>query len=411
MASVASAAIASLAIGEAFALPPRYADMRAQAGEVASRFADRHGQVRLHAVEHGKLHPELWREIRTRGWPGLLVPAEHGGTEGGLLGYVLVLEKLAAANIILWMPVLAASIGYAIAQAGPDHARNRWLGRIAAGKALLGLAGAEPRCGHDVVGSKTTIRRDGNYFVINGVKAVTPGIDMVERVLVFGRDPDGRNGEGPQFTTVLVDPNSAVAEELPMRLRHGARQYQLTFNDAVVPAGTLVGAEGQGMLVHWPIAHIERMLTAALHLGAARYCIAKARFSAAERTVFAKMPIDADQAIAAQRSRLEEARLLVYRAAARFDAGADLTQVAAEANMAKALTADLVFDAADHAMQTLGPQAWDDREGLIDLYLDAPERIVCGSSPPRPDPNPAERRQCKANPSCTLSTSREQRPT
>jgi alkylation response protein AidB-like acyl-CoA dehydrogenase len=174
---------------------------------------------------------------------------------------------------------------------------------------------------------------------------------------------------------VLVDPNSAVVEELPMRLREGARQYQLTFNDVIAPAEALVGAEGQGLLVLWPFTHIERLLTAALCLGAARYCIARARIRAAERTVFGTLPIGAEQAIAhplaAFHARLTAARLLVYRAAAQFVAGEDLAHVAAEANMAKVLTADLVFDAADRAMQTLGSQAWHEREGMIDLYLDA----------------------------------------
>ncbi len=64
-------------------------------------------------------------------------------------------------------------------------------------------------------------------------------------------------------------------------------------------------------------------------------------------------------------------RLLVYRAAHLFDAGADTMAVGGEANMAKLLSADVLFDAADHAMQTLGAQAWDEREGTIDLFLDA----------------------------------------
>jgi acyl-CoA dehydrogenase len=62
---------------------------------------------------------------------------------------------------------------------------------------------------------------------------------------------------------------------------------------------------------------------------------------------------------------------LVHRTAARFDAGIDSFQIAGEANMAKILSALLLYDAADHAMQTLGAQAWDEREGLIDMYLDA----------------------------------------
>ena len=106
--------------------------------ELAARFAERHREVRLHPFEHGELHPELWREICERGWPGLLVPTAHGGAQGGLLAYVVMMEALAASNLILWMPVLSAAIGHAIAEVGPEHARERWLGRIAAGRDVSG---------------------------------------------------------------------------------------------------------------------------------------------------------------------------------------------------------------------------------------------------------------------------------
>jgi alkylation response protein AidB-like acyl-CoA dehydrogenase len=137
----------------------------------------------------------------------------------------------------------------------------------------------------------------------------------------------------------------------------------------------IVGTEGQGLLALWPFTHIERMLTAALCLGNARYCVSRALSRAGERTIFGKEPIGAEQAIqhplASLHARTQATRLLVYRAAARFDAGVETMEVAGEANMAKLLTADLLFDAADQAMQTLGATAWDEREGMIDLYLDA----------------------------------------
>jgi len=108
-------------------------------------------------------------------------------------------------------------------------------------------------------------------------------------------------------------------------------------------------------------------------VGAAEHKRARAR--AGERTVFGRHPIGAEQAIqhplARLHARIAATGLLVHRAAARFDSGADLMEVAAEANMTKVLSADLLFDAADHAMQTLGASAWDEREGMIDLYLDA----------------------------------------
>jgi alkylation response protein AidB-like acyl-CoA dehydrogenase len=75
--------------------------------------------------------------------------------------------------------------------------------------------------------------------------------------------------------------------------------------------------------------------------------------------------------LASLHARVEATRLLVYRAAERFDAGADTIAVAGEANMAKLLCADVLFDSAGQAMQTLGAAAWDEREGMLDLYLDA----------------------------------------
>ncbi|HYB24436.1 MAG TPA: acyl-CoA dehydrogenase family protein, partial [Solirubrobacteraceae bacterium] len=361
-----------------FTLPPAPADVQAQAEELAARFAERHREVRLHPFEHGELHPELWREISERGWPGLLVPAAHGGSEGGLLAYLLVMEELAARNLLLWMPVLSAAIGHAIAEVGPDMARERWLPRVASGETFLALAVTEPECGHNVFRTQTTVRRDGDRFIVNGLKAVTSGIDLAERVLVFGRTPAEDDGAaGRQFTTVLVDPSAPgiEREELPMRWREGARQFQLTFTDVDAPLDALVGAEGQGLLALWPFTHIERLMTAALCLGNARYCVNRALDRATRRTIFGRQPIGAEQAIqhpiAYLHARIAATQLLVYRAAARFDAGADTAEVAAEANMAKVLTADLLFDAADHAMQTLGAHAWDEREGMIDLYLDA----------------------------------------
>jgi len=362
---------------EPFELPPFHTQLRAQAEELAARFSERDREIRLHGLERGELHPELWSEISDRGWPGLLVPSTHGGSGDGLLAYAVVMEALAASNLVLWMPVLSASIGHAIAEVGPEHARGRWLERISSGETSLALAVTEPRCGHNVFRSRTTVRREGDRFVINGLKAVTSGIDVAERVLVFGRTLTDSQDAPPQFTTVLVDPDAPGIErvELPMHGRQGVRQFQLTFSEVEAPLDGLVGTEGRGLLTLWPFTQVERLLTAALAVGNARHCISRALARAGERTIFGGRPIGAEQAIqhplASLHARLEATRLLLYRTARRFDAGADTLAVAGEANMAKLLAADLLFEAADQAMQTLGAAAWDEREGMLDLYLDA----------------------------------------
>jgi acyl-CoA dehydrogenase len=361
----------------AFGLPALHAEIRDEAEALAGRFAERHREVRLHVLEQEALHPELWDAIRERGWPGFLVPEAYGGREGGLLGWAVLMEALAASNLVLWMPVLTSAIGHAIAELGPDPARDDWLERIASGDAHLALAVTEPHCGHNVFRTQTSVRREGDTYVLNGLKEITSGIDVADRVLVFAREPrDGSEGRA-RFTTVLVDPDAAGATrtELPMRGREGVRQWRLELTDVEVPGRALVGTEGQGLLTLWPITHVERLLTAALSIGNTRYCIDRATERASERTIFGQHPIGAEQAIqhplARLHARREATRLLVHRTAARFDAGVDGFAVAGDANAAKLLTADLLFDAADHLMQTLGGEAWDERTGMPDLYLDA----------------------------------------
>jgi alkylation response protein AidB-like acyl-CoA dehydrogenase len=365
-------------LAEAFGLPAEHLQLRAEARDLAELFGPRHREVRLSSSENGELHPELWAEISRRGWPGLLIPAEHGGTGGGLLAYAVVLEELAAANLLLWPPVLDSAIAHSIVQVGPDAVRRLWLERVTSGECHFGLAVTEPQVGHNVFRSALTIERDGEGYRLNGLKAITSATDMVDRVLVFGRSPRRADDDGPaQFTTVLVDPNGegVTMTEVPMRHREGVRQFELGFDSAPVPGDALVGVEGQGLLTLWPSTHIERVLMAALAVGNSRYCIDRALERANDRGVFGSKPIGAEQAIqhpiAELHARLQAVQLFVHRTAARFDAGSDGFQIAGEANMVKILAAQLVFDAADHMMHTFGAQAWDEREGLMDLYHDA----------------------------------------
>ena len=285
----------------------------------------------------------------------------------------VVLEAFAAQNIFLWMPVLSSAVAYAISQVGPEAARARWLRRVADGRAFLAMAATEPAVGHNLFRSATEVRRERDSFVVRGLKRVTSGLDAAERVLVFGRVPKTDSGD----TTVLVDPRAPGARmtELPMCGREGVRQFQLELDDVEVPVGELVGTEGGGLLTMWPFTHVERVLTASLCLGTTTYAVSRSVRHAQERIISGQLPIGAEQAIAHPlagiHSRLQAIRLFVYRTAARFDAGVDGIQVAGEANMAKLLTAELAFDATDQALQVLGAEAWDEREGWLDSYLDA----------------------------------------
>jgi alkylation response protein AidB-like acyl-CoA dehydrogenase len=362
---------------EPFALSPEHAQIQAEARTIAAELGPRAREIRQHLLDQGQMDPQLWELFCERGWPGAVLPDEYGGMGGGLLALTLVLEAFAEQNIVLWMPVLSAAIAHAIRQTGPDVARQTWLRRIARGEVLMAMATTEPQIGHNIFRSTTEIRRDGDHFVVRGLKRVTSGLDVAERVLVFGRAPKAAEAQATSYTTILVDPRApgAIMTELPMRHREGVKQYQLRLDDVRAPQEDLVGAEGQGLLVIWPFTHVERVLTAALCLGVTGYAITRSVQRAKDRVVSGTMPIGANQAIAhplaALHARLEATRLFVYRTAARFDAGVDGFVTAGEANMAKLLSADLAFDSTDQAVQVLGAEAWDEREGWLDSYLDA----------------------------------------
>lgn len=361
-----------------FVLSARHTAIQADARQLATRFADRAGDVRQHFLDHSAIHPELWADFRRHGWPGMALPAEYGGADGGLLGTALVLETLAADNITLWMPVLSAAIAHAMHLAGPGACGPPGLlRRVASGDAQLAMATTESHSGHNVFRTATEIFRDGPDFLVRGAKSITSGLDAADYVLIFGRPPTSGAEARGGYTAVLLDPRApgATMTELPMRFREGVRQYRLELDDVRVPRENLIGAEGQGLLVMWPFTHVERVLTAALCVGLADYAITRSVERATSRVIAGSTPIGVHQAIshplAALHARLEATRLFLYRAAACFDSGTDPSAVAAQANMAKLLAADLAFDAADHAVQVLGADAWDERNGWLDLYLDA----------------------------------------
>jgi alkylation response protein AidB-like acyl-CoA dehydrogenase len=357
-------------------LSPAHTRLREQARDVAGHWANRAREVRQYLLDHHEMHPQLWASFCEHGWPGLVLPAEYGGAEGGLLGMSLVLEAFAERGIVLWMPVLSAAVAHALVQAGPESARRQWCAPVARGQALLAMAVTESHSGHNIFRTGTEIHSTGDHFVVNGVKQITSGLDVVDRVLVFGRAA-ANDGESKGHTMVLVDPHApgVTMTELPMRYREGVRQYELRLDDVVVAADGLVGAEGAALTAMWPFTVVERILTAALCLGSAAHGLTSSVAHAKQRSISGNTPIGAHQAIAHPlaklHARLEAVRLFVYSAASRFDAGVDAYVVAGEANMAKVLTADLAFDSCDHTMQVMGVEAWDERQGWIDNYLDA----------------------------------------
>lgn len=365
-----------------FELTEHKRSLQHEAASLADRWTPRHRELRRHALERGELHPEFWRGFCDAGYMGLLVPQEYGGGDQGLLSTGLVLEAFAACGIGTSVPVLTCAVAQAILAMGSDQIKNRYLPAIARGQCLFAFAFTEPDSGHNFLRMKTVARRDGDSIIIDGTKTYVSGAELADELLLVARSfppdiPGASTSTFRGFNAVLVEPNAVgvTMTEQQMGGREGVGQSRLDFDHVVVDGDRLLGREHDGAQGLFGVIKVERVLFTAMALGLAQHCLRVALEHARGRVVFGKRPIGANQAIqhplATIKAQLEAARLLAYRAAAFFDEGADAQVVGHLATMAKVVTADVAFAAADRALQTLGAAGYDYDLGLVDLFLDA----------------------------------------
>jgi len=360
------------------------AHRRAQAEVVAlaERWQDRAAEIRVRQIEQGAFHEEFLKELCAAGLMGMLIPKEYGGTGAGVLSLAVAFEALASRNVPVALPLLTNVCACAIAGSGSDDLRRRYLPRIATGETLFAFAFTEESSGHNLFDMRTLAQVADGRVAVTGSKCFISGADVAQRMLVVGRSltpekvAERKLSRFAGFNAVIVDPRGPAIRLTKMQLgaREALNQCVVIFDHTDVPEHELVGEEHQGLGAVLGAINVERVLSSALGVGAAEYVLSLAVARARERRPFGK-PIGSYQAIqhplAEIRARLEAARLLVYKSAAVFDAGGDPTTVGGWATMAKLVVSDLLFRAADQAIQTFGGSAYELDRGLVDLFLDA----------------------------------------
>lgn len=314
---------------------------------------------------------ELWTELGSAGLLGVGFAEEHGGGGGGMADLALITEELAAAGLPLMLlalsPAVCASI---LARHGTDEQRARWLPPMASGEAIVAFAITEPDAGSNTHRIRTRARRHGDDWVIDGGKYYVSHVDNSQAVLVVARtgEPDDRGRGALSLFLVPSDAPGLGATPIEVEVTSPERQFVLTFDEVAVPASALVGVEGEGLSALFCGLNPERIGSAALLNGIARYALAKATRYATERTVW-EVPIGAHQAVAHPLARahvaLEAARLMTARAAVLHDA--DLPGAAGASSMAKFAAGEAAAQALDAAIQTHGGNGMATEYGLATL--------------------------------------------
>ncbi|MGI6875568.1 acyl-CoA dehydrogenase family protein [Amycolatopsis sp. 3B14] len=311
---------------------------------------------------------DLWNEAGRLGYLGVSVPEEYGGGGAGIGDLAAVCEEFCAAGTpMLLMVVSPAICATVIARYGTDEQKRSWLPRFATGEVRMSFAITEPDAGSNSHRLKTTARRDGADWILNGRKVFISGVDEADAVLVVGRTEDAKTGKlKPALFIVPTGTPGFEYKQIEMDLVSADKQFGLFLDDVRLPAEALVGSEDAALAQLFAGLNPERIMGASFSIGIARYALEKGVAYAKERSVWGA-PIGTHQGIAhplAQvKIELELAKLMTQKAAALYDSGDDFGAGEA-ANMAKYAGAEVAIKAVDQAIQTHGGNGMASEYGL-----------------------------------------------
>jgi acyl-CoA dehydrogenase len=268
----------------------------------------------------------------------------------------LIREALAYSSALADLAFVMQGLGtYAIAKAAPAHVRDFWLSRALQGKAIAAFALTEPEAGSDVAAIKTTARRDGETYVIDGRKRFISNAGIADFYTVFARTgtrTDGR-AELSAFVVGSKMQGFSVVERTQLIAPHPIGE--IVFDGCRVPAEDMVGKEGDGFVLAMETLDTFRASVGAAACGMARRALDEAVRYASSRKQFGRTLAEhqlVQEKLADMVTELDAARLLVYRAAFLKDTSS--RRVTREASEAKLFATEAAGRIIDSAVQIHG---------------------------------------------------------
>ena len=325
----------------------------------------------------------LVRSLGEAGWLRWTVPAAYGGAREALdvRSLCLARESLARHDGLADFAFAMQGLGSGpISLFGSDALRRRYLPRVVAGKAVAAFALSEAHAGSDVTAMRTTARRDGAGWVIDGEKTWISNAGIADHYVVFCRVPEG--GE-KSYAAFVVDADAAglaVTARIDVTAPHPLGT--VTLDGCRVGADSLVGEAGRGLRVALGTLDVFRSTVAAAALGFARRALDEAVEQVRARHAFGRPLADfqlTQGRIAEMATAVDASALLVYRAAWTRDTGAE--RVTREAAMAKLFATESAQRVVDDAVQLFGGRGVAVGETVERLYREVRAlRIYEGTS-------------------------------
>jgi alkylation response protein AidB-like acyl-CoA dehydrogenase len=348
---------------------------------VVREFVDREVRPVVRDLEHANTYPEkLIEQMKALGVFGLAVPEPWGEARVSTPCYAAVTEELARG----WMSLAGAMGGHTVVAElllahGTKEQQDRYLPRMATGEVRATMALTEPGGGSDLQALRTTARRDGDDYVVDGSKTWITNARRSQLVALLCRtDPDAVPAHrGISVLLVEKGPGFEVSRDLPKLGYKGIESCELSFDGFRTPVGSLLGEqEGRGFAQMMRGLEIGRIQVASRALGVGRAALEDSLRYAQQRETFGK-PIWQHQSVgnllADMATSLTAARQLVMYAARRYESGrrADL-----EAGTAKLFASETAMKIALDAVRIHGGHGYSTELDVERYFRDAPLMIV-----------------------------------
>lgn len=288
---------------------------------------------------------------------GICVPEAYGGAGLNYLTLAVVLEEIAAGDggVSTTISVTNCPVNAILMRYGSEAQKQRWLVPLAKGEMLGGFCLTEPHVGSDASALRTTATRDGDHYVLNGVKQFITSGQQGDVMIVIAVTDKAAGKKGISAFIVPTNTPGYVVARLEDKLgQHSSDTAQINFDGCRIPADNRIGEEGEGYKIALSALEGGRIGIAAQSVGMARSALDFAIDYAKQRESFGQ-PIFNHQAVgfrlAECATQLEAARQLIWHAAALRDAGQPCLK---EAAMAKLFASEVAEKVCSAAIQTLG---------------------------------------------------------
>lgn len=345
--------------------------------DAVDRFLEVEAKPYVHELEKNDIYPEeMVEKMKAMGLFGCIIPPEYGGLGLSTSTYAKIVERISCT----WMSLSGIInshliVASAIHRHGTDWQKEYYLPRLATGEMRAAVGFTEPDTGTDLQAIRTTARREGDHYIVNGAKTwITNSLHGHVVALLVKTDTTAQpRHKGMSWLIAEKGPGFKVARKLEKLGYKGIDTCELVFEDFKVPVNCLIGGvEGIGLKQVLSGLELGRINVAARGVGVARAALQEATSYSQTRKTFGK-PICEHQAIQLKlgemATRVEAARLLTESAANAYDKGLRCDM---EAGMAKYFATEAALENAIEAMRIHGGYGYSKEYNVERLYRDAP---------------------------------------